>query len=187
MAIFWVLTNVGLRVARVAFPADQARSTSIPPRARRPVTLPLGQAFGNAGNRRKTSSWLCKSISAIRRDHQNYRRSERSADRRRDECRIDWGRCCAGASGTRIPMGVFTIEQPGPKTNRPGAAPAGILRRPRLSGALATRAPRSKIRFVLRGQLAAWIERIQVRHMPLARRDLRRNLRPFLNWPNLPT
>jgi len=34
-----------------------------PPRARRPLTLPLGQAFGNAGRNSIVPFWLCNNIS----------------------------------------------------------------------------------------------------------------------------
>src|SRR5271157_6562763 len=54
-------------VAEDSVPSFHARSTSKPPRARRPFTEPVGQALGRAGSRwiSPSAAWLWRSISAI--------------------------------------------------------------------------------------------------------------------------
>src|SRR4051812_48069294 len=44
--------------ASFSFPPAQARSISNPPRARKPRTLPAGQALGSAGRNRISPAWL---------------------------------------------------------------------------------------------------------------------------------
>lgn len=52
-------------VALASFPFFHEMSTSKPPRAHSPFTLPVGQAFGSAGIRFISPECDCKSISAI--------------------------------------------------------------------------------------------------------------------------
>ena len=57
-------------VADASLPRFQVRSTSKPPRARRPLTRPSGQAGGSAGSSRMQPlpSWLCSNASAQQRN-----------------------------------------------------------------------------------------------------------------------
>ena len=64
----WMMRSAvrwGRRVAAVALLLDQVRSTSMAPRARRPVNSPSGQSLGRAGRRRREPSWLWRRSSAM--------------------------------------------------------------------------------------------------------------------------
>ena len=60
-----LLLSVDRIVALASLPSFHAMSTANPPRARKPLTLPVGQAFGSAGSNSISPAWLCSSISAM--------------------------------------------------------------------------------------------------------------------------
>ena len=112
-------------VAEVSWPSFHATSTSKPPRARRPRTVPVCQAFGSAGSSSSTKLAVGRGFLALQ-QHFGHRRAaaEIAVDLERRMETEQVRRAAANQHGEEL-FGAVAVMQAGPEIGLPGHAPAG--------------------------------------------------------------
>ena len=175
-----VPSSAATSVADTGFPPRHVSSTSTPPRARRPLTRPSAQAFGSAGSRLISPAWLCEQHLGDPR-----RPAEVAIDLER-RVRIEQVRE-RGLPKQRQHVLVRELGflQPRPEVDDPRAAPAGMtpaVGQPPLQRFLGRR---RQFRRAVQRDLVARVQRIELRHVPVAGLHFLEVLRPFLDLPVL--